>query len=293
MNVIQILTKLGYEISSINEDILPATISLNGQPLGFLLSDLSTSLVNENTDIKTGIDNAIEFAKTYNGLQVVNDEFKLSAYENTLITASFDFDKKAPVFNVYSVSNGEYTLLNSSYEKSQATNFFAKSSGLTNPQVSDNKQIGRINAFVEQIKKLGYEVNHTKEPNKIYTITDRDNNEVGYINSQYRFTLSTDTIATRRELNQAFDVTSPNKSLSPPFFERLKQALTQLKLSLKIIFTRQGEKYVINDNHTHIATIDEDKNVQFANKVSEKTQMQLTNMIQTIKTELSNPLDNV
>mgnify|MGYP001018323731 CR=1 FL=1 len=47
-NLLDMLVKTGYEVSSIGNDVLPCTLRIGNEPIGFLLGDLSVRLLPEH-----------------------------------------------------------------------------------------------------------------------------------------------------------------------------------------------------------------------------------------------------
>lgn len=260
-NLLDMLTKAGYEVSSIGNDVLPCTLRLGDEPIGFLLDDLSVRLLPDQEKELTRLQPVIAFAAENQGIERDQGEYKLSQYGNIILTASFDYESCRPVYNIYSEDpNKEWTLLNSSEVKSVVTKDFAARSGLISSEIPEPAlEVDRIRQFMDAVKEKGYQFRESREEaHRSYDITDRDGKVVGYIGKNNRVTIISDNVGVKRTLINAYLDTNPDRILLPSFFEGLKERLKEISLALKVIFTPKGRHYAIhNAQHREIATVSE------------------------------------
>ena len=196
-NVMDMLTKSGYEAISIGNDVLPCTLKKGNELVGFLMDDFSVQLLPEHAAKRDSLNKAVSFALENQGLEVVQNEFKLSQYQNIVLMTTYDFEAEKPIFNIYSVDKDKnFALLNSSDGKDIATRDFASRSGLVAGQIpTPAQETDRIGKFIDAIKAKGYSLaTSAEEAHRAYEIVDKDNNTVGYISKNNRVTITTENI---------------------------------------------------------------------------------------------------
>jgi len=287
-NLMDILTKSGYEVSSVGNDVFPCALSKDNVPVGFLMPDFSLSLVSNHEAERDSLNKAISFALDSQDLETVGGEFKLSQYQNIVLTTAYDYQAEKPIFNISSIDKDKnLTLLNSVEDKVAATQDFAARSGLVAGQIEQPAQgIDRIAQFVDRIKEKGYSLAAAvDEAHKVYEIFDRDNNVVGYIGKNNRVTITTEKVKAKRFLTDTYIDTNPNKIVLPSFFEKLKERLKEIGLALKVIFTREGQHYSINDKHVEVATINEKHEVTYTSSATSEHMEKINAMVKDIERE--------
>lgn len=288
-NVMDMLVRLGYEAASIGSDVLPCTLSKEGKPVGFLMQDFSVQLLPEHESKRDSILKAVSFSLNYQGLETIQDEFKLTQYQDVVLTATYDFEDEKPVFNIYRLdSDRNLILLNSLDEKAAATKDFASRSGLVDGDIPiPNRETNRIDRFVEAIKQKEFSLSTAVEDAfRAYDILDSENNIVGYIGKNNRVTLTADNERVRRTLSDAYAQTSPDRELIPSFFDRLKETLKGIGLALKVIFTHSGQHYAIqNERHQEVATVSENHEVTYTDQATKEQMAKIDAMVEEIKRE--------
>ncbi|OCN03408.1 hypothetical protein A7X67_11020 [Clostridium sp. W14A] len=287
-NLLDMLTKAGYEVSSIGSDVLPCTLGLGDQPIGFLLEDLSVRLLPDQEKERARIQPVIEFAAENQGIEQDQGEYKLSQYQNVILTASFDYESCRPVYNIYSEDqNKEWTLLNSSEVKSVATKDFVARSGLVSGEIpAPTLETSRVRQFMNAIKDKGYQFRENREEaQRSYDITDRDGKTVGYIGKNNRVTIISEDSRVKRTLTNAYLDTNPNNVLLPPFFERLKERLKDIGLALKVIFTPKGKHYAIHNERQEIATVSEQHEVTYTDAATAAQKTRIDALVEELRQE--------
>ena len=289
-NVMDMLTKLGYEAASIGNDVLPCTLSREGKPGGFLMEDFSVQLLPEHEERREGINKAINFALDNQGLDTVQNEFQLSQYKDIVLTSDYDFDAQAPIYNVYKLdADKNMAILDSTSDRAAATKYFASRSGLVEGNIpTPSHEINRIDRFMEVIRKLGYSLaDAVEDAFRAYDITDSDGHVVGYIGKNNRVTITSDNLKVKRTLTNAYIEANSDRVMLPGFFEKLKERLKEIGLALKVIFTRNGRHYAIqNDQHQEVATVDEDsRTVTYTDYATKEQMAKIDAMVEEIKRE--------
>lgn len=290
--IMNILTKAGYEINSTGNNVLPAALTRDGEPVGFLMPDLTVSLVTEKTHFKDSIQNALDFAIENNDLQQMDGEYILTQYGKTVLTADYDFEEQHAVYKIYSLDGGGRTIIDSFDQKEQATAKFAELSGLVGGdrgQVLQNEKI-RIDTFVSKLTEKGYKIiTALSDAHRAYEITDKNDAVIGYISKTNKLTLITDNQAQRKDLTDTYLNTSNRTVVLPTFFERLKNLLIGIGLALKVHFTSQGQHYSINDKNVQIATVDALQNVVYTPQATSEHMERIDQIVSEIKQEIATP----
>jgi hypothetical protein len=284
------LTKAGYEVSSIGNDVLPCTLRVGNQPIGFLLDDLSVRLLPDQEKERARLQPIISFAAENQGIEQDQGEYKLSQYQNVILTASFDYESCRPVYNIYSEDqNKEWILLNSSEVKSVATKDFAERSGLVLGEIpAPALEADRILRFMDAVKQKGYQLRENREEaHRRYDITDQDGKEVGYIGKDNRVTITSEDSGVRRALTNTYLDTNPDSNdLLPAFFEKLKESLKGIGMALKVIFTPKGRHYAIhNQQHREVATISEQHEVTYTGSASAEEKARIDALVEELRRE--------
>jgi len=288
-NVMDMLVKLGYEAASIGSNVLPCTLSKEGKPVGFLMQDFSVQLLPEHEAKRDSIMKAVSFSLDYQGLETLQNEFKLTQYQNVVLTATYDYEDEKPVFNIYRLdSDKNLILLNSLDDKAAAAKGFASLSGLVEGNISvPTRETNRIGRFVESIKQKGFFLSTSVEDAfRSYDILDSENHVVGYIGKNNRVTLTAENERVRRTLSDAYAQISTDRELIPGFFDRLKEKLKEIGLALKVIFTRSGQHYTIqNERHQEVATVSENHEVTYTDQATKEQMAKIDAMVEQIKRE--------
>lgn len=288
-NVMDMLIKSGYEASTIGADVLPCTITKDNEPIGFLMDDLSLRLLPDKEPHRQRIESVISFAAENQGLETVQNEFKLSQYKDIVFTAAYDYDEGKPFYNIYSIdADKNLTLFNSSYDKDKAAQEFVSRSGLASGQIpTPARSADRIGDFINEIKAKGYALAENIEDSHIsYDITDKNENIVGYIDKNNRVTVISENSKIKRALNNAYINTNPDKIMLTPFFEKLKNRLKEIGLALKVFFTGSGRHYAIHDSkHQEIATVSETHQVAYTPAATDVQMAKIDALVEEIKRE--------
>ncbi len=260
-NLFDMLAKAGYEVSSIGNDVLPCTLRLGEEPIGFLLGDLSLRLLPEREKERERLQPVISFSAENQGIEQEQGEYVLSHYQNVLFTAAFDYDACRPVYNIYSSDrDNNWDLLNSSGDRAAAAKDFAARSGLVSGEIPEPaRDIGHIGRFMDAVRAKGFQFRESREEaHRTFDIIDRDGHEVGYIGKDNRVTITSEDVRVKRALTDAYLESGSGPVLLPTFFERLKERLKEIGMALKIIFTPQGRHYAIhNESHREVASVNE------------------------------------
>ena len=288
-NLLDMLVKAGYEASTIGNDVLPCTLRKGGEPIGFLLEDMSVKLLPEREADRKGLENVISFAMENQGLDTVQDEYKLSQYRNVILTATYDFDSGHPVYNIYSQDKGqELLLLNSLEDLEAAKRDYISRSGLAQEDLPDQaKQMNRLGKFIDAIKSHGFSLKENREEaHRAYDITNKDGRVVGYIGKNNRVTITTDNSNTKHFLSGVYIDTNPDQVMLPSFFEKLKERLKEIGLALKVIFTGKGQHYAIhNEQQQEIATVNERHEVTYTDRATAEQKAKIDALVDEIHRE--------
>ena len=287
-NVMDMLVKSGYEAISIGNDVLPCTLRKDDELIGFLMEDFSVKLLPEHENKRESLQKEIKFSLDNQGLETVENEYKLSQYQDVILTADYDFEEEKPIYNIYYLYNGEYILRSSSYDKQEATRDFASRSGLVPSEIpTPERNTERIEQFIKAVKDRGFKLlENKKEPFRAYDITDKDGNVVGFIGKDNLVTLTTDNEMTKRIITETYRNTNPNRVMLPSFFEKLKERLKEIGMALKVVFNRGGRHYAIqNEQHQEIATVNENREVTYTSQAKKEEIEKINRMVDEIKRE--------
>lgn len=272
MNVLEALSKSGYEVNSIGSDVFPAALVFEGNPCGFILPDLSASLIPEHEAKRPALDQVILHAVNIQGLEEIGGEAKLSQYENTVLTVVYDFYDNREIYHISSLEeDGQLVLMETCYEKVEATQKFAARSGLVGNMPTSAYQKTRIQRFMDIIRKRGYSsiAASQKDSFRAYDITDTDGKIVGYIGKNDFVTITSDDRRHNNDLRSAYQQTSNQTPALPAFFDKLKELLKGIGLALKVSFTPSGRHYAIQDQHVQVATVNEKQEVTYTQQATE------------------------
>lgn len=260
-NLFDMLTKAGYEVSSIGNDVLPCTLRIGKEPIGFLLDNLSLRLLPDRERESERLLPILSFSKENQGIEQEHGEYVLSHYQNVLFTASFDYESCRPIYNIYSRDKDDnWTVLNSTQDKAKAAQDFATRSGLVSGEIPEPvREVDRIERFMDSLRAKGFEFRENrKEETRAFDITDQDGHEIGYIGKDNRVTITSENNHVKKALTDAYLDSNSSTAMLPSFFDRLKERLKEIGMALKVIFTPQGRHYAIhNDNHQEIASVEE------------------------------------
>lgn len=288
-NVLDLLVKAGYEASTIGNDVLPCTLRKSGEPIGFLLEDMSVKLLPDREVDRKRLESVISFAVENQGLDTVQDEYKLSRYRNIILTATYDFDSGHPVYNIYSQEKDQdLLLLNSVGDLDAAKRDYISRSGLAQEDLPDQaKQVDRLGKFIDAIKARGYSLKENREEaHRAYDITNKDGHVVGYIGKNNRVTITTENSKTKHFLSGAYIDTNPEQVMLPSFFEKLKDRLKEIGLALKVIFTGKGQHYAIhNEQQQEIATVNERHEVTYTDRAKAEQKAKIDALVDEIRRE--------
>jgi hypothetical protein len=288
-NVMDMLTKSGYEAVSIGNDVLPCTLKKGNELVGFMMEDFSLKLLPEHEAQKESLQKAISFALDNQGLEEIQGEYKLSQYQDVLFTTTYDFEAEKPIYNIYYEDEDKNLVLRgSSNDKNLAAQDFASRSGLVVGQIpTPAHEADRIQKFIDAIKEKGYSLAESvHDAYRAYEIIDQDNHIVGYIGKDNRVTVITDDAKTKRFLTDTYIDTNPNKVMLPSFFEKLKEHLKEIGLALKVIFTSKGRHYAIqNEQQKEIATVNEKHEVTYTDQATKEQMAKINAMVEEIRRE--------
>ncbi|HEX3016249.1 MAG TPA: hypothetical protein VHP31_00140 [Caproicibacter sp.] len=289
-NLFDMLTKAGYEVSSIGSDVLPCTLRLGDEPIGFLLDNLSLRLLPDREEERGRLQPILSFSTENQGIEQEQGEYVLSRYQNVALTATFDYDSCHPVYNIYSEDKDKNrTLLNSSEEKAAAAKDFASRSGLVSGDIPEPiPDVGRIDRFIDAAQAKGYQIRESRETtHRAYDITDKDGREVGYIGNNNRVTITSENSHVKHTLTNAYLDSSSNAVLLPGFFERLKENLKKIGMALKIVFTPKGRHYAIhNSDHQEIASVGEQTHtVMYTDLATEAEKAKIDALVEGLRRE--------
>lgn len=272
MNVLEALTKLGYEVNSIGNEVFPAALVFEGNPCGFIFLDLSVTLIPEYEAKRTALDQVILHSINIQGLEEIGGEAKLSQYENTILTVTYDYYDNREIYHISALEDdGQMILIDSCYEKSEATQKFAARSGLVGNMPTSAYQKTRIQHFMDTIRKRGYSLiaASQKDSFRAYDISDIDGNIVGYIGKNDLVTITSDDRKHNNDLRSAYQQTNNAPPTLPAFFDKLKELLKGIGLALKVSFTPSGRHYAIQDKHVQVATVNEKQEVTYTQQATE------------------------
>lgn len=289
-DLFNMLTKAGYEASSIGNDVLPCTLRIGKEPIGFLMDDLSLRLLPEREKENRRLQPILEFSAENQGIEQEQGEYVLSRYQNVLFTAAFDYDSFQPVYNIYMEDKDkDRTLLDSSGDKAAAGRQFASRSGLVTGDIPEPvRAVSRISRFMEAARAKGFECRENRaKANRTYDILDHDGHEVGYIGKDNRVTITSDSGHVKRALTGAYLDSNSDAAYLPGFFERLKERLKEIGMALKVAFTPKGRRYAIhNANRQKVASVEEKTHeVSYTDTATDEEKAKIDALVEEIRQE--------
>mgnify|MGYP000862950054 CR=1 FL=1 len=288
-NLLDMLVKTGYEVSSIGNDVLPCTLRIGNEPIGFLLGDLSVRLLPEHENERARLTPVINFAAENRGAEPIGEEFKLSQYKDVIFTAAFDYSICKPLYNVYRQDKDKtLTLLNSSEDKAEAARDFASRSGLVDGNITPQRETDRIGKFIKFVKDKGYAFRENREDaNRAYDIIDKDGHIAGFIGKDNKVTITTDNKRINRTLRDAYIDSNTDNNMLPSFFEKLKERLKEIGLALKVIFTPHGKHFAINNRQQQeVASVSETRHtVTYTDAATNEQKAQIDALVDELRSE--------
>ncbi len=164
-NLFDMLTKAGYEVSSIGNDVLPCTLRIGEEPIGFLLDNLSLRLLPDRERESERLQPILSFSTENQGIEQEHGEYVLSHYQNVLFTASFDYESCRPIYNIYSRDKDDnWTVLNSTGDKAKAAQDFAARSGLVSGEIPEPvRDVDRIERFMDTVRAKGFQFRENRK----------------------------------------------------------------------------------------------------------------------------------
>jgi hypothetical protein len=288
-NVMDMLVQAGYEASSIGSDVLPSTLRKGEEPIGFLLEDMSVSLLPNHETERQRLESVISFSVENQGLETVQGEYKLSQYQDVILTAAYDFDAGRPIYDIYYEDKDKNLILrNSSEDRAAASRDFVSRSGLISGEIPTlTRETDRIGKFVEAIQAKGFQLRENREEaQRTFDITDKDGKVVGYIGKNNRVTITSENSGIKHTLSSAYIDTNPDQLMLPSFFEKLKERLKEFGLALKVIFTGKGQHYAIrNEKQQEIATVNEQHQVTYTDLATADQKAKIDALVDEIRRE--------
>lgn len=294
MSIINIFNKLDIQVDT-TAGIYPAVIKQSDKPIGFLNEDLSVSLLKDvSSELEQNIVNAIKFEQENSHLQVVNDEYQMSFFDDTILTVSYNIDTAKEQYNLYTKDGaGDLIFVKSLNDRVNATKEFAQLSGLNNPnhkmRMPDKIKVESIDRFVNTILKKGYTI---KDPSNSLSVTDiatKQGNTIGYIDKNNDLIITSNDITVSNQLQHYLNSTKESLIKFPPVIESFRDKLKDIGLTLKGVFKRNEITYNITDeNNNKVAQMDNSLTVKFTPYTTE----QIRNNIQNIALELNSMQNN-
>ena len=288
MNLFDLLNKAGYEAAPVGSALFPCTLWKEGQPVGFLLPDFALTMVAGREGEQRELNGILGFAVENQGLESVRDEFKLTQYRDTVLTAAYDFEEQRPVYRLYAQDNEQnLTLLDQTDDKEAATRRFAEQSGLLGKEVTLNTpEESRVGRFLGAMQREGYRfAEGSRAEKQRYALFDAKGRPVGYVGLDNKVVLATGDEKTRREIQRIYRDTDPNRPPLPGFFERLREKLSEIGMALKVTFGLQGPRYSMHENHTRVAEVREDHSVAFTDEATEEQMDRINAVIAELERE--------
>jgi hypothetical protein len=173
--------------------------------------------------------------------------------------------------------------------KTEATKDYASRSGLVPSEIpAPERNSGRIRQFAEAIRQMGYRLKETRdEANRAYDITDQEGRTVGFIGKDNRVTITAENKKIKRALTNAYLDTVPNRTALPSFFEKLKNGLKKIGMTLKVVFTYSGRHYAIrNQQQQEIATVSGQKHeVTYNDRATREEMAKIDLLVDEIRRE--------
>lgn len=289
-SLFDMLTKAGYEAGSIGNGILPCTLRIGEEPIGFLMGDLSLRLLPDREKERGRLEPIVGFSRENQGIEQEQGEYVLSRYRNVLFTTAFDYDSCRPVYNIYTKdANGGLTLLDSDGERSAAGRKFASRSGLVSGELPEPvRQAGRVARFMEEARAKNYAFRESREEaNRAYDILDSDGREVGYIGKDSRVTIHSEDGRVRKELTGAYLDSGSDAAYLPGFFEKLMERLKEIGMALKVAFTPKGRRYAIhNAEQRKVASVEESTHkVTYTDAATAEEKAKIDALVEEIRRE--------
>lgn len=284
------LTKAGYEAGSIGDDVLPCTLRIGEEPIGFLMDDLSVRLLPEREKERGRIQPILSFSEDNRGNIEEHGEYILSRYQNVVFTAAFDYGSSQPVYNIYMESKDKgWTLLDSTGDKAAAGREFASRSGLAAGGIPEPaRKAGRIARFMKEARVKGFDFRESRaEAGRTYDILDHDGHEVGFIGKDNRVTVLSETDRIRKALTGAYLDSRAEDSYLPSFFEKLKERLKAIGMALKVAFTPKGRRYAIhNAEQKKVASVEEKTHeVTYTSSATDEEKAKIDALVEEIRQE--------
>jgi hypothetical protein len=131
MNLMELLHKAGYEAIAIGDEIPPCTLLRDGEPIGFLKSDLTTAVTTDRIDLQPELNAMVSFSLEYHDRPTLETgESILSQYEDYTFAVDYDFYDQKPYYCVYQGKGDDRKILASGESKDEIAQAFVQESKL-------------------------------------------------------------------------------------------------------------------------------------------------------------------
>lgn len=285
-STLDLLAKEGFTLSETKESF-PMVILKEGKPIGFLLEDASLEMTANQQEAQQEIQKILDFSGEYGSLEAMeNGEFKLTHYQDTVLSVAYSNESKQPIFSLWREKDGKLERQHTTQDKEEATGEFARLSGLVKTEELDQQQKG-FQELLSRLTERNFSVEPTKEAGKTFYIFNKDHETVGYIGRDNKVTITTENKRTKEILTNVHQKPElkPLAIVLPDFIQRLRERLYEIGLTMRSMFSRSGTKHYINDQNQTVATIDEQQHLQFEKTITPQRMEQINKLVEEIQQE--------
>ncbi len=257
----ELMTKAGYELTSIGAEIFPCTLTKDGEPIGFLKEDGTVSLLREFEASREELEAIAAYGQEYGMLENIPEGQLMTSFRDVSMTVQYDFGLRQPVYRIYRETDNGKELLSVTGDRENSVTQFLSFSGLSQSPQRES---------VSEISTRSQELSSQKPVVQKYSIQDKDGKEVGYISSKGKAVLYGQ---------------QPAPAAKPSFFDKLRQKLSEIGLAVRVRFQRNGAHYTIHNQTSDIAYISPEQQITYTPTATDEQRKKIDALVAEILAE--------
>ena len=257
----ELMTKAGYELTSIGAEIFPCTLTRDREPIGFLKEDGTVSLLREFEAAREELEAIAAYGQEYGMLENIPEGQLMTSFRDVSMTVQYDFGLRQPVYRIYRETDNGKELLSVTGDRENSVTQFLSFSGLSQSPQRES---------VSEISTRSQELSSQKPVVQKYSIRNEDGKEVGYISSKGKAVLYGQ---------------QPAPAVKPSFFDKLRQKISEIGLAVRVQFQRNGAHYAIHNQTSDIAYISPEQQITYTPSATDEQRKKIDALVAEILAE--------